>query len=145
MEFIGDKCVANEHDALKYIKHSLMGSYAKNGFGLLVVCLKEDQKRIGLCGFLKRDYLEFPDLGFALLPEHEGHGYMHEASSAILQFGKSHLKFDTVLAIVTPSNIRSQRLLEKLGFFIIGSVQPQPKEPELLLFSNKKTTQREWF
>ena len=138
LEFIGDKGVKNEKDAQNYIENSLINSYLNNGFGLYHISLKENSEPIGLCGYLKRDYLDYPDLGFALLPDYEGHGYMWEASTAMLQFGKSTLKLDRVLAIVMPLNLRSQKLLRKIGFVETGPIRPNSKEPELLLFSNKK-------
>ncbi len=139
LEFIGDKGVKTEEDALTYIQKSLMDSYAKNGFGLYKVCLKDSMEPIGICGFLKRDYLPDPDLGFALLPKFEGSGFMLEATRAMMRYGASHLQFNTILAIVMPENVKSQRLLNKIGFSKIDFVKPSPKTSELLLFSTKKS------
>ena len=138
LEFIGDKGVKDQKGAQNYIEQSLISSYVNHGFGLYMVRLKENNEPIGLCGYLKRDYLDFPDLGFALLPDYEGYGYMQEASEAMLLFGKNKLEIEEVLAIVMPTNARSQKLLEKLGFYRVGVVKSDTKEPPLLLFSNKK-------
>ncbi|NAY90476.1 GNAT family N-acetyltransferase [Muricauda sp. JGD-17] len=139
LEFIGDKGVATEKQAQHYIKESLIGSYAKNGFGLYKISVKESLESIGLCGFLQRDYLENPDLGFALLPKYEGNGFMREAAKAIMQFGKSQLKLDCISAIVMPKNVRSKGLLEKIGFKQVGIVHPPGSDEGLLLFSNQKS------
>ncbi len=139
LEFIGNKGVSTIEQALGYINQNLLGSYKAHGFGLYKVCLKGTLEPIGLCGFLQRDYLESPDIGFALLPEYEGNGFMGEAGQAIMEFGKSHLKLDHILAIVMPENDRSKRLLEKIGFKAIGMINPRGSDGELMLFSNEKS------
>ena len=139
LKFIGDKGVKTKKQALTYIDESLIGSYKKNGFGLYKLCLQPSKTPIGLCGFLQRDYLAHPDIGFALLPEFEGQGLMFEASRALINYAESTLKFECVLAIVLPSNGKSCRLLEKIGLQKSGTVTPTTGSQELLLFSNKKS------
>lgn len=139
IQFIGDKGIYTMEEAENYIRKSLMDSYQTHGFGLYKLCLKESMVPIGLCGFLKRDYLDHPDIGFALLPDHEGKGLMLEAGKALMEHARSNLGFDEVLAIVLPSNGRSRQLLGKLGFQEMGKVMPIGSQEELLLFSNKKS------
>src|SRR5262245_19782671 len=65
---IGDKGVRTLDDAATYITNGPVASYARFGFGLYVVALRETLDSIGICGLLKRETLPVPDLGFALLP-----------------------------------------------------------------------------
>ncbi|WP_262696598.1 GNAT family N-acetyltransferase [Flagellimonas aequoris] len=139
LQFIGDKGVKTEEDAKNYIRNGLLNSYKTNGFGLYKLVLKESKAPIGLCGFLKREYLANPDIGFALLPEFEGKGLMFEASNALSEYARSTLDFDEVLAIVMPKNKRSCQLLEKLGFSRKDLILPPGGKEELLLYSNKKS------
>jgi len=90
IKYIGDKKITTENKAKDYIQETLINSYDKNGFGLLIIKLK-DETSIGLCGFLKRDYLKHADLGFALLQAYEGNGYAFEATYAIMEYGESEL------------------------------------------------------
>lgn len=53
--------------------------------GINLVALKETGKPIGACGLLKREALDYPDLGYAFLPEFWGKGYAMEAADAILK------------------------------------------------------------
>jgi RimJ/RimL family protein N-acetyltransferase len=69
-----------------------------------------------LISFLKRDYLEFFDLGFAFLPEYARQGYAYEASEAVLHRMMQDPKHHTVQATTLPSNQASINLLGKLGF-----------------------------
>lgn len=139
LKFIGDKGVKTKKQALAYIDESLITSYKKNGFGLYKLCLKSSLTPVGLCGFLQRDYLDHPDIGFALLPEFEGQGLMLEACNALMNHAESTLKFECVLAIVLPTNGKSCRLLEKIGLQKVGMITPKTGSQELLLFSNKKS------
>ncbi|WP_405384492.1 GNAT family N-acetyltransferase [Maribacter sp. LLG6340-A2] len=134
LKFIGDKQIATIKKAEEYIVNNLMPSYEKHGFGLLKVCLGNGVP-IGICGLLKRDYLDYVDLGFAFLPAYEGFGYAYEASNAMVQFGKNQLKSSSILAICKESNTRSLALLNKLGFTKKDKIQPQPDAEELLLLS----------
>ncbi|UII75272.1 GNAT family N-acetyltransferase [Flagellimonas sp. HMM57] len=143
IEFIGDKGVRTQEDAKQYIQSNLIDSYQKNGYGLLTMSLKESRKPIGICGFVRRDYLNSPDIGFAILPEHEGNGYTTEACEAIISYGKTELKLQTILGITTPENSKSRNLLIKIGLFEVGIIQPEKDKKELLLFSTKKATQSE--
>ena len=96
IEFIGDRGIESLTDAENYIKNTLIKSYDTNGFGLYKVTLKHDSSPIGLCGFLKRDYSDHPDIGYAILPKYEGNGYTSEAAKAVLNYGKTQFGFKTI-------------------------------------------------
>lgn len=114
-QFIGDRGVRNLDQAREYISTRFTKSYRDNGFGLYLMELKEDTTPIGLCGFVKRDTLPHPDIGFAILPQFEKLGYAFEAASATMRYGKEELQLARVLAITTLDNDSSGRLLEKIG------------------------------
>ena len=71
-------------------------SYAENGFGLSIVELKQGNKPIGMCGLIIRDYLEFPDLGFAFLPRYLQKGYGYAIANAVLQSAFNDFKFNHI-------------------------------------------------
>lgn len=138
IEFIGDRGIKTKMDAEAYIEKSLFASYRENGFGLWKVSLKKFRTPIGICGFLKRDYLDDPDIGFALLPEHERKGYMTEACEAVLAYGSSELNFADILAVTTQANTKCRRLLTKLEFYERGTVLPTGSDSSLLLYAISK-------
>ena len=98
--------------------------------------MKETKTPVGICGFLKRDYLDDPDIGFAVLPDYEGMGIVFETAAASMDYARRELKFETILAITTEKNTRSRKLLEKLGMREQGTViPPGDQQQELLLYS----------
>ena len=116
LNYIGDRGVRSDDDARRFISERYRKSYTDNGYGLYSVLLKDELVPVGMCGFVRRDTLPGPDLGFAFLPEFEGKGYGTESSIAMLSYGREKLGFDRILAITTLDNRPSIRLLEKLGF-----------------------------
>ncbi|MTJ02876.1 GNAT family N-acetyltransferase [Idiomarina piscisalsi] len=116
MRYIGDKNVRTHEDAVSYLKMGPMASYKKHGFGLNLVCLKGINTPIGMCGLLKRDELEKPDLGYAFLPEYSGKGYAREAAENTLKTVMKTCSLDNVVAVTLPENVRSNKLLEIIGF-----------------------------
>jgi ribosomal-protein-alanine N-acetyltransferase len=117
---IGDRNVHTLDAAAGYIEARMLEPLRKLGFGMYVVELKATGAAVGLCGLVKRDTLPDPDIGFALLDEHGGQGYAAEAARAVLAHARGPLKLGRLLAITTPANERSARVLEKLGFVFEG-------------------------
>ena len=115
LRFIGDRNVHNLEDARGYIEKGPQDMYARLGFGLYRVDLK-DGTPIGMCGLLKRDTLPDADIGFAFLERFQGQGYAREAAQATLAHAQSAHGLKRILAITSPDNASSIRLLEKLGF-----------------------------
>lgn len=135
LKFIGDRGVKNLDDAEKYILNGPVKSYTENGFGLYIVQLKNGGIPIGMCGLIKRDFLEDPDIGFALLPEFEGKGYGYESSSAVLSYAQKELGMKKIAAITVKENTNSIHLLEKIGLHEEGTVVYPATREELMLFT----------
>lgn len=116
IKYIGDRGVRTAAEAGDFVETRYRQSYLDHGFGLYTVELLSDGTQVGICGFVRRDTLPGPDIGFAYLPEFEGKGYGYEAAAATMEFGRNKLGFDEVFAITSPDNDASGRLLEKIGF-----------------------------
>lgn len=134
LAYIGDRGVRDLETAKRYIQEGPLRSYAQHGFGLWVVVLEKTGNPIGLCGLLKRDYLDAPDLGFAFLPEFQKMGYGFEAASAVLGYAERELGLERILATTLPHNIASIHLLEKLGFRFRSNLKLENEASEVKLF-----------
>ena len=115
LKYIGDKQVHSLADAEHYIQTGPAETQRRFGFALNLVELKT-RVSIGICGLVKRETLPNPDLGFAFLEEHWGQGYAVEAATAVMDDARTRLRLRHLLAITTPDNQASGRVLEKLGF-----------------------------
>jgi RimJ/RimL family protein N-acetyltransferase len=133
LRFIGDKGVRTLGDAREYILKGPMDSYARNGFGLYATCLK-DGSPLGICGLVKRDGLDEPDVGFAFLSRHWFKGYAVESASAVMCYGKRQLKLPRIVAITSPDNAGSIAVLEKIGLRFLRSIRLTATSAELKLF-----------
>jgi len=117
---IADKNVRSHQDAIHYLRDGPISDYTKLGFGQYLVSLKDSDTPIGMCGFLKRDVFEYPDLGYAFLHEFWSKGYAMEASEAVLNDGHKNHGLNTVVALTSTENSGSNNLLQKLGFSLKG-------------------------
>lgn len=132
---IGDRNIKTNEQAKAYLQKGPLKSYADNGFGLWLVELKTDKAPIGICGIIKRENLENPDIGFAFLPEFTGKGFAYEIANATLAFAINILKLPVILGITIPTNKASIKLLEKIGLKFNKTFN-LPNDPKaLLLFS----------
>ncbi len=134
LEFIGDRNIKTIADAEKQITDKYIPSYTKNGYGSYLVLDTETKVPVGTCGMYKRDNLDYPDLGFAFLPEYLGKGYGFEAGSAVLKEAKQTLDISKILAFTVSYNVASIKLLEKLGFENCGDYFFEGDANPLLLF-----------
>ena len=133
--FIGDRNVKDRTAASNYILTRIIPSYHSYGFGLYLVLLKDKNIPIGICGLVKRDGLDFPDLGFAILPEYEKQGYTSEACKTILSYAEESLTVPTIYGITTKANIAAIKVLEKQGFGYKQTVLLPQNNTEFLLFA----------
>jgi len=115
IRYIGDKGVRNLDDARRYIAEGPVKSYELNGFGLNLVRLKVEGTPIGICGVLRRDTLPDPDIGFAFLPSYWNQGYALESAAAVMTHARESLGLSRILAITSPENQASEKLLGKIG------------------------------
>jgi len=136
LKFIGKREMNTIEQAQDYLSNGPLKSYSENGFGLNLVERKEDNAKIGMCGIIKRNHLDNPDIGFAFLPEFMGQGYAFEIVAETMVYAKNQLNISSISAITVAENSKSIRLLEKIGLRFIKSIV-SPNNEELLLYSNR--------
>ena len=135
LRFIGDRGVKTIGDARNYLLKGPLDMYRRLGFGLYLTALKDSGVAIGLCGLIKRDTLPDVDIGFAFMPEFRGLGYGLEAVTAVLEHGKDRFGLRRIVAIASPDNLDSIKLLTKIGFTLEKTLSLTVGEPEVKLFA----------
>lgn len=132
---IGDRGVRTLDDARRYIADGPVLSYRQHGFGLYLTELKPGGARIGICGLVKRDGLGDVDVGFAFLPEYRRQGYAVESAAAVLEHARTVLGLDRVVAVTSPDNVGSIKVLEKIGLRYERMVRLPADDEAIALYS----------
>jgi RimJ/RimL family protein N-acetyltransferase len=136
LHYIGDKGVRTLADARRYVVDGPLKSYEQNGFGLYKVELKIDATPIGICGLVKRNALADADVGFAFLPEYWNRGYAVESAAAVMKYARETLRLGRILAITTPDNEASAKLLGKIGLRFDRKIKLSEDAVEVKLFTS---------
>ncbi|PWU05421.1 MAG: GNAT family N-acetyltransferase [Verrucomicrobia bacterium] len=89
------------------------------GFGLLATVLKDSNEFIGFVGLsipnFQPQFTPCVEIGWRLAYKYWGNGYATEASRAVLKQGFEKYNFPEILSWTTIHNVRSRRVMEKLG------------------------------
>jgi RimJ/RimL family protein N-acetyltransferase len=90
-------------------------NYARDGFGLWIIETK-DGDFVGDCGLTWQPIDgESLELGYHVLPRHQGKGFATEAAQAAKDLVQRRGDVDFVIAIIDPRNSASMRVAQKAG------------------------------
>ena len=84
-------------------------------FTEFLITLKENSRVVGSIDYKYIPREGVTEVGYGMNPAYTGHGYMTEALTAFLDFGKK-LGIRTVRADTLPDNVKSQNVLKRCGF-----------------------------
>jgi len=136
-KYISDHSIDTLDQTRDYIESRLIAQYRLHGYGLWVVESNDEKTPIGLCGLIKRDYLDYVDLGFGFIPRYWGKSFAYEASVMCLDYAFNVIKSDRVLAVTVPENGNSINLLDRLGFKYKNEISLAGKNEILSLYEKK--------
>ncbi len=107
-------------------------SWQKSGYGFWAVWtrtpkLSGNSELIGFCGFVGDTHSNIQppeglEVGWGLRPDFHGRGLAFEAAKAVVNYGFGELKVPKLIAITSPRNFPSRKLMERLGFSFTGTV-----------------------
>lgn len=110
---IGNRA-ATEAGIQHFIKH-----YYEHGFSLYAAELKETNEFIGYLGLIvpsfEAHFTPAVEIGWRLASSHWGKGYATEGAKAVLNYGFNKLGLNQIVSFTVPANIRSIRVMEKIG------------------------------
>lgn len=116
MEFFPKTYTTKESDStiLKIEDH-----FKTHGFGLFATEIKSTQEFIGFVGIqnipFDSHFTPAIEIGWRLSSDHWGHGYAPEGAREVLRFALEELKLNEILALTTKDNMKSRRVMEKIG------------------------------
>lgn len=116
MEFLPGPLTRDESDAMA---ERIRSHFGEHGFGLWGVEVRGGPKFIGFIGLnipkFEAHFTPCVEVGWRLAAEFWGHGYAPEGAHAALEYGFRELALDEIVAITVPHNLKSRRVMEKIG------------------------------
>jgi RimJ/RimL family protein N-acetyltransferase len=116
MEFMPECLTRAERDQLfERINEHLR----KHGFGLFAAELREERLFIGFIGLavpsFEAHFTPCVEIGWRLTVDYWGRGLATEGARAVVKYSFGELALDELVSFTVPANIRSCRLMEKIG------------------------------
>ena len=114
------------HDTTPYWRSQTLKSlmeFQSGSAARFVLSLRDDPARIiGAANFsqISRGPFQAAILGYKIAANDEGKGLMHEALQSTISYVFEELRLHRIHANYIPNNVRSGRLLARLGFAIEG-------------------------
>ena len=105
-----------EADYIEYI-------YKLFGFGMWLIYDTITEELIGRAGIEVRETCQDEnqaEMGFCIASDRWGEGLAYEVCSKIVQLAREEYNLSSLIARCDPENIASRKLLEKLGFDLVG-------------------------
>lgn len=116
MKYIPRPILKSEEEALAMI-HMMNTKIDENTDINWAVCDKKNGNFIGFMGFYRTQPENYrTEIGYMILPNFEGKGYVTEAVKTLLDFAFNSVGFHSVCAVIDPDNRGSEKVLLKNGF-----------------------------
>lgn len=91
----------------------------KRGFGLFAAELRDKASFIGFVGLavpsFEANFTPCVEIGWRLSADHWGRGLATEGARAVVGYAFGQLALDELVSFTVPANIRSRRVMEKIG------------------------------
>ena len=116
MEFLPRPFLRGESDA---VAGRIEAHFQKHGFGLWAVEIPGITRFAGFIGLaipgFEAPFTPCIEIGWRLDAEHWNRGYATEGARAALEFAFRSLQVEEIVSFTVPGNIRSRRVMEKIG------------------------------
>jgi RimJ/RimL family protein N-acetyltransferase len=136
MHGLGKEPVSAFEEARTMIDEGIDG-WRTDGLGPFILEAASDGQVVGQAGLMIFDVRDWtpstwaaagtyaqPELGWALIRAHWGHGYATEAAAAIRDWAHEFRSIHRLVSLIAPNNVRSQRVAERLGALPAETVTP---------------------
>jgi RimJ/RimL family protein N-acetyltransferase len=140
--------ISGVHDARAIIER-MLGDWQADGIGAFLLEAKTDQQVVGQAGLMIFDTRDWtpstwskaagyaqPELGWSLKRSHWGYGYATEAAAAIRDWAYSRPDIDRIVSLISPDNVRSQRVATRLGAVPTLTVTPANSRREAIVWQH---------
>lgn len=120
MKFIPRPLITNQEEALAFLK-VIDDNVDQNLAINWAITLKGTDKMIGIAGIYRIQPENYRgEIGYMIMPQHQGKGYVTETASKITDFGFHQLNLNSIEAVIDPKNTASEKVLIKNGYIKEG-------------------------
>jgi RimJ/RimL family protein N-acetyltransferase len=146
MKALGREPVSTVEDMRSMIEGMIAG-WRTEGLGPFVLEEATDQQIVGQAGLMIFDTRGWtpstwakagshaqPELGWALTRPHWGYGYATEAAAAIRDWARESRSISGLVSLISPDNVRSQRVAERLGATPTETVIPSDSKRKAVVW-----------
>jgi RimJ/RimL family protein N-acetyltransferase len=120
VRYISGKAFTEEESWGRFLRH--IGQWDLLGFGFWAVEEKATRRFIGQIGYVEAmraiepSLKGIPEIGWSLATDTHGKGHALEGARAAVAWGEKHFGGQPIRCIISPENVASLKLAEKLGF-----------------------------
>lgn len=112
-----DRPIAKSIEDARQFIHKINESIEKNEVIYWAICSKDNFELVGtICLWNISEDRTNAEIGFELLPQHQGKGIIHEVLPAIINYGFEAIKLKSIDGEADYNNLKSIKLMEKNGF-----------------------------
>ena len=105
---------------------TMIGAWHAHGFAMFSVIEKDSGRWVGRLGPWQPEGWPGPEIGWAIARERWGRGYAVEGAAAAATWAFEALGWDHMIHSISPENLQSQRVAQKLGSRNLGPGQLPP-------------------
>ena len=95
---VGDRGIRSLEEARQAMQDGILKLYRDQNMGPYGIFRHGSDEAMGICGLFKRENLEYPDIGYALLPGFRSRGYAFESAVAVRDHAARHMHLARLLA-----------------------------------------------
>lgn len=114
MRYIGRAGALTREEAAERLARYVR-CWAEHELGMYSVRLRDEDVPIGWGGLQPLDGTAEIEVGYAFAKPAWGRGFATELASVVVQWGFEERRLDRIVAVATPENAASRRVMEKLG------------------------------
>jgi RimJ/RimL family protein N-acetyltransferase len=126
--------LAGDAEVMRYIGHAgplthaqaterlarYVRCWQEHGLGMFGVRLRDQPAPVGWAGLQPLSGTDEIEVGYAFGKSAWGRGYATEVASALVQWGFESLGLERIVAVASPENSASRRVMDKLGMCYEG-------------------------
>jgi RimJ/RimL family protein N-acetyltransferase len=139
-------------EEVRAVIEEMIGGWRADGFGAFILETVATERQVvgqaGLMIFDTRDWTPStwalagthaqPELGWALTRAHWGRGYATEAAAAIRDWAHERPDIDRLVSLISPDNIRSQRVARRLGAIPTETITPEDSKRTAVVWRHQR-------